>query len=90
MLRGEMAQERQGAQANHLNSLTHSPRLFSWMGRGMAFALIQSAYVAPTLLLYRHRALTLALVRREILDRYVGQMLGALWVFGHPLILVSV
>ena len=56
----------------------------------MAFALIQSAYVAPTLLLYRHRALTLALVRREILDRYVGQMLGALWVFGHPLILVSV
>jgi lipopolysaccharide transport system permease protein len=56
----------------------------------MARALFQSTLVAPTLLLYRHRALTLALVRREILDRHVGQMLGALWVFGHPLILVSV
>lgn len=56
----------------------------------MGLALIHSGLVAPTLLLYRHRALTLALVRREILDRYVGQMLGAIWVFGHPLILVSV
>jgi lipopolysaccharide transport system permease protein len=56
----------------------------------MAFALFHAAFVAPTFLLYRHRALTLALVRREILDRYVGQMLGAFWVVGHPLILVSV
>ena len=56
----------------------------------MALALFQSAVVAPVSLLYRHRALTMALVRREILDRYIGQMLGAFWVFGHPLILVSV
>jgi lipopolysaccharide transport system permease protein len=59
-------------------------------GTSMALAHFQSALVAPTVLLYRHRALTMALVRREILDRYVGQMLGALWVVGHPLILVSV
>jgi lipopolysaccharide transport system permease protein len=38
----------------------------------------------------RHRHLTLALARREITDRYVGQMLGFIWAVGHPLLLMAV
>jgi lipopolysaccharide transport system permease protein len=56
----------------------------------MAWALVQSTLVNPVEVLFRHRTLTLALAKREILDRYVGQMLGTLWVLGHPLLLVSV
>jgi len=41
-------------------------------------------------LLIRHRGLTLAMARREISDRYAGQMLGALWAIGHPLLLAGV
>lgn len=44
----------------------------------------------PLELFFRHRTLTLALAKREILDRYTGQMLGALWVVGHPILLVTV
>ena len=40
--------------------------------------------------LFRHRVLTLELAKREILDRYAGQMLGVIWAIGHPLILVGV
>lgn len=41
-------------------------------------------------LLTRHRQLTLELVRREITDRYLGQVFGFLWAFGHPVILMTV
>lgn len=56
----------------------------------MASGLVQASWIAPFALLFRHRALTLAMARREVLDRYVGQVLGALWVLGHPLVLVAV
>jgi lipopolysaccharide transport system permease protein len=49
-----------------------------------------SMAAGPIMLLHRHRALMMALVRREIQDRYVGQVLGAFWVFGHPLVLIAV
>jgi lipopolysaccharide transport system permease protein len=48
------------------------------------------ALTGPVRLLYRHRALTLELAKREITDRYVAQLLGAFWAVGHPLILVGV
>lgn len=41
-------------------------------------------------LLTRHRHLTWEMAKREITDRYVGQILGAFWAIGHPLILILV
>ena len=41
-------------------------------------------------LLARHRQLTWAMTRREISDRYAGQVLGTLWAVGHPLVLMAV
>ncbi|MGO8691271.1 MAG: ABC transporter permease [Thermoguttaceae bacterium] len=38
----------------------------------------------------RHRQLTWAMTRREISDRYAGQVLGTLWAVGHPLVLMAV
>jgi lipopolysaccharide transport system permease protein len=40
--------------------------------------------------LYRNRALTLAMAKREVTDRYARQVLGSAWAFGHPLIHVLV
>jgi lipopolysaccharide transport system permease protein len=40
--------------------------------------------------LYRNRALTFALAKREISDRYTRQMLGSAWAVAHPLIHVLV
>jgi lipopolysaccharide transport system permease protein len=40
--------------------------------------------------LYRNRALTFALARREITDKYTRQVLGSVWAIGHPLIHVGV
>jgi lipopolysaccharide transport system permease protein len=40
--------------------------------------------------LYRNRALTLELAKRDITDRYAGQLFGVLWAIGHPFILVLV
>jgi lipopolysaccharide transport system permease protein len=59
-------------------------------GESMGWGLFKSNLVAPTLLVFQHRALTLALIRREVFGRYAGQMLGAFWVFGHPLIMMAV
>jgi hypothetical protein len=42
------------------------------------------------LLLTRHRELTLHLAKREITDRYLGQVFGSLWAIGHPLVLIGV
>jgi lipopolysaccharide transport system permease protein len=41
-------------------------------------------------ILRRHRQLTWELTRRELTDRYAGQMLGILWAFVHPAILIGV
>lgn len=41
-------------------------------------------------LLIRHRRLTWELARREISDRYAGQVLGFFWAIGHPLIFMGV
>jgi lipopolysaccharide transport system permease protein len=41
-------------------------------------------------LLTRHRQLTWEMTKREITDRYSGQMLGTFWAIGHPLILMAV
>ncbi len=40
--------------------------------------------------LYRNRALTLALAKREVTDKYTRQVLGSVWAVGHPLIHVCV
>ena len=40
--------------------------------------------------LRQHRELTLAMTKREITDRYAGQVLGTIWVFAHPLVMMSV
>src|SRR4051812_10190945 len=40
--------------------------------------------------LYRNRALTLAMARREVTDKYTRQVLGSVWAIGHPLIHVCV
>jgi lipopolysaccharide transport system permease protein len=37
---------------------------------------------------YKHRELMLELVRRELRDRHVGQLLGTMWAYGYPLLLV--
>lgn len=41
-------------------------------------------------LLTRHRELTFEMAVREIKDRYVGQLFGLFWAFGHPLTLMAV
>jgi lipopolysaccharide transport system permease protein len=41
-------------------------------------------------LLVRHWPLTWAMARREVSDRYAGQVLGAVWAVGHPLLLMAV
>ena len=38
----------------------------------------------------RYRALIWELTRREIAERYVGQVLGVAWAIGHPLIAIAV
>jgi homopolymeric O-antigen transport system permease protein len=40
-------------------------------------------------LLTRHRQLTWEMTRREITDRYAGQVFGTLWAIGHPLLLMA-
>jgi lipopolysaccharide transport system permease protein len=44
----------------------------------------------PSLLraVYKHRELVAELVKRELRDRHVGQLLGVMWAFGHPLLLM--
>lgn len=42
------------------------------------------------LLLTSHRQLTWEMTKREICDKYAGQVFGTLWVIGHPLIIMAV
>jgi len=48
------------------------------------------AFVGFARLLTRHRQLTWEMTKREISERYAGQVLGVLWAVGHPLILMGV
>ena len=41
-------------------------------------------------LLWYKRELVWAMARRELVDRYAGQMLGAVWALAHPLLLMAV
>lgn len=41
-------------------------------------------------LLRRHRTLTIELTRRDIGERYAGQVLGSAWAIGHPLALMTI
>lgn len=41
-------------------------------------------------LIARYRTLTLELTRREIGERYAGQVLGSAWAIGHPLALMAI
>lgn len=40
--------------------------------------------------LWRHRALTLVLVKREILSRYRGSILGLFWSFVQPVLMLAI
>ncbi len=48
------------------------------------------AFGELTLLLTRHRRLTFELAKREIGERYTGQLFGRFWAIGHPLALMLV
>jgi lipopolysaccharide transport system permease protein len=39
--------------------------------------------------LSRHRELTWAMARRDVLEQYAGRVLGALWTIGNPLLLTA-
>lgn len=38
----------------------------------------------------RYRFLTLEMTRREFIERYAGQMLGTIWIVGHPILLMAI
>src|SRR6185436_8567027 len=40
-------------------------------------------------ILSRHRQLTWEMTKRELQERYAGQMLGTVWTLGHPLLLMA-
>jgi lipopolysaccharide transport system permease protein len=48
------------------------------------------AIAALVLVIVRRRELTLEMAKREITDRYRGQVVGPLWTIIHPLILILV
>ncbi len=51
----------------------------------------QSASLIDLAKLYlRHRQLTWEMIKRDITDRYAGQIFGSSWAIGHPLILMAI
>jgi len=46
------------------------------------------ALASPAAALYARRELIGELARRELRDRHTGQLLGVLWAYGHPLLLM--
>lgn len=48
-----------------------------------------SAFKELTALLFRYRQLAWEMTRREISERYAGQMLGTAWAIGHPMLLMG-
>jgi lipopolysaccharide transport system permease protein len=54
-------------------------------------AISQSAGLLDLVKIYiQHRQLTLEMIKRDITDRYAGQMLGSAWAICHPLLLMSI
>jgi lipopolysaccharide transport system permease protein len=49
-----------------------------------------AAFRELVLLLTKYRTLTIEMAKREIMERYSGQLFGVLWAFGHPLALMIV
>lgn len=47
------------------------------------------AFTEVISLLTRHRDLTLEMAKREIGDRYVGQVFGIFWAIGHPVFMMG-
>jgi lipopolysaccharide transport system permease protein len=43
---------------------------------------------SPLSTVYKNRELVIELVKRELRDRHVGQLLGTMWAYGHPLLLM--
>lgn len=41
-------------------------------------------------MLTRHRQLTVEMAKREISDRYMGQVFGTFWAYGHPIVMMGV
>ena len=48
------------------------------------------AFRELAMLVTRHRHLTMEMAKREITDRYAGQIFGIFWAIGHPLVLMLV
>jgi lipopolysaccharide transport system permease protein len=48
-----------------------------------------NAVVEPLRVIARHRALTWAVARRDLVSPYAGEMLGGVWALLHPLFLVA-
>jgi len=48
------------------------------------------AIMALMSLLYRQRELTVEMTRREFSERYAGQVLGVVWGFAHPVVVILV
>ena len=46
------------------------------------------AFTEVISLLTRHRDLTLEMAKRELSDRYAGQVFGMVWAIGHPVFMV--
>jgi lipopolysaccharide transport system permease protein len=40
-------------------------------------------------ILVKHRSLILEMARREVSDRYAGQIIGTVWAVGHPLFVIG-
>jgi lipopolysaccharide transport system permease protein len=57
---------------------------------GGAAAVRGGAFVQLKMLLTRHRQLTWEMAKREITERYTGQIFGAFWAIAHPLVLILV
>ena len=49
-----------------------------------------NSITSPIRMLYARRELIGELIHRELRDRHAGQMLGVLWAYGHPLLLMLI
>lgn len=49
-----------------------------------------NAFIEGSSVLIRNRDLILVMAKREISDRYVGQVFGLAWSVGHPLFLIGI
>jgi lipopolysaccharide transport system permease protein len=54
------------------------------------YSAYKSAFGDLVKLLTEHRELIGAMTKRDLVERYAGQALGAIWVFAHPLVMMGV